>query len=68
MGILSTVKSVYFDRNEDKIFGIKSGILWGYSNRNNSMFPLLYFSKPKSVTEDDFKEILSRLEINMLEK
>lgn len=67
MNIIEGLKSIEFDKNERKIFGIKSGILWGHSNKSNSSFPLLYISKPKNITEEDYKLLLSRLEINLLQ-
>ena len=66
--ILDTVKSIEFDTNKKHIFGIKSGILWGHSNKSNSISPLLYISKPKSVSQEDFEYMLDCLCISMFKK
>ncbi len=67
MNILNKLKlrAIEFDINRKKIFGIKSGILWGYSNETNSSFPLLYISKPKHVSDEDFEILLNNLEIKI---
>ena len=65
MNILNKLRAVSFDRNKNKIFGIKSGILWGYSNETNGSFPLLYISKPKHISEEDFEILLNNLEIKI---
>lgn len=61
--MINQLDRICYDKNEDKIFGIKSAILWGI--RGNNQFPLLYFSKPKSISEEDYKEILDNLQISM---
>lgn len=65
MSIVDEIKSFEFDRNKNRIFGIKSGIIWGYSNKSNAIFPLLYLSKPKSISEEDFRDLLDRIEISI---
>ena len=61
--ILDKLKSIEFDRNRTHVFGIKSGILWGHSSEKNCSFPLLYISKPKSVSQEDFELLLNNLQI-----
>ena len=68
MSIFDEIKSVEFDRNRNKIFGIKSGIVWGHSKNSNSIFPLLYISKPKHITEEQFNELLDSIDINFIIK
>lgn len=68
MGVFDEIKSFEFDRNRNKIFGIKSGIVWGHSKDKNYIFPLLYISKPKHITEEQFNELLDSIEINFLIK
>ena len=68
MSIFDEIKSVEFDRNRNKIFGIKSGIVWGHSKDKNSIFPLLYISKPKHITEEQFNELLDSIDINFIIK
>ena len=62
--IFNTIKSVSFDKNEDRIFGIKSGIVWGHRKKTGALFPLLYISKPKHISENDFKTLLSTITIS----
>ena len=61
--IFDKIKSFEFDKNEQRIFGIKSGIIWGHSKKTNEMFPMLYLSKPKNISENDFKLLLNSIDI-----
>ena len=63
MSILKEIKAYEYDRNKRKEFGIKSGIVWGHSNKVNAVFPLLYISKPKGISQQDFEILLDRLDI-----
>ena len=65
MNILDKIRSIEFDRNRNKVFGIKSGILWGHSKDTNGCFPLLYISKPKSISQEDFELLLDKITINV---
>lgn len=65
MNILERIKSFEFDKNKKKMFGVKSGIVWGHSKDTNSIFPMLYISKPKSISQEDFNLLLDKIEINM---
>jgi len=65
MNIIESIKSFEFDENRRKIFGIKSGIVWGHSNKSNSSFPMLYISKPKHVSQKDFELLLSKIDIQI---
>lgn len=64
MSILNKLKSIEFDKNRTKIFGIKSGILWGNFD-NNSSSPLLYISKPKHISQEDFEILLDKIKITL---
>lgn len=64
MSILNNIESVEYDKNRDKKFNLKSGIIWGHMS--NKCFPLLYLTKPKSVSQKDFEIILNKLQIKML--
>ena len=66
--ILSTIRSFEFDKNKNKVFGIKSGIVWGHSKDSNSSFPLLYISKPKSISNEDFEVLLNSINIEFIIK
>ena len=65
MNILDKIRSIEFDRNRTKVFGIKSGILWGHSKDTNGCFPLLYISKPKNISQEDFELLLDKITINV---
>lgn len=64
MSKLKELHSIEFDYNENKVFGIKSAILWGHGNDGKS-FPLVYITKPKHITDEEYKQILYRLLISM---
>lgn len=64
MSALDGIRSIEYDRNRTKLFGIKSGIVWGHKKEGGS-FPLLYISKPKHVSQADFEEILNKLDISI---
>jgi hypothetical protein len=65
MNILESIRSFEFDKNRKKVFGIKSGIVWGHSNKSNSSFPMLYISKPKNISQEDFELLLEKLDISI---
>lgn len=68
MNILDTIRSFEYDKNKNKVFGIKSAIVWGHSNKTNSSFPLFYISKPKGISQEDFDAVLDAIEINLIVK
>jgi hypothetical protein len=61
MSIFDNLRSYEFDRNKKRVFGIKSAIIWGHSKNSNSCSPLLYISKPRGITNDEFNELLDSL-------
>lgn len=65
MNILDTIRSFEFDRNRTRVFGIKSAIVWGHSNKSNSSFPLLYISKPKGISQEDYELLLDKIDISI---
>ena len=68
MSIWNKLKSFSFDKNEEKIFGIKSAIIWGQSSEENAEYPLLYISKPKGIPEEEYKELLNCIEIQFIKR
>jgi hypothetical protein len=68
MSILNKIRSFEFDKNKNKIFGIKSAIIWGHSNKTNSIFPILYIRKPKGITQEEYDELLDAIDINFIIK
>lgn len=68
MGIFDRIRSVEFDRNKNKVFGIKSAIVWGHSKDTNGSFPLLYISKPKHISEEEYKELIEAISIEFILK
>lgn len=65
MNILEQIRSFEFDKNRKKLFGIKSGIVWGHSKTTNGSFPMLYISKPKGISQSDFELLLDSLDIKL---
>ncbi len=63
--ILERIRSFEYDKNRNKIFGIKSAIIWGYSKDTNSSFPMIYISKPKNVSQTDFELLLDKIDIEI---
>ena len=55
--VFDNIKSIEFDKNRGKIFGIKSGIIWGHRVDKSMSFPLLYIQKPKAISEKDFENL-----------
>ena len=68
MSIFKDLKSFEFSTNKEHAFGVKSGIVWGNSNKSNCVYPLLYISKPKGISEEDYNELLDSLEIAFIKK
>ena len=68
MSIFDKIRSFEFDRNRKHIFGIKSAIVWGHSNKTNGAFPLLYISKPKAISDEEYMELLNSLEISLVKQ
>ena len=66
MNILDKIKSFEYDKNKNKQFGVKSAIIWGHSNEHNGCFPLLYISKPKHISQEDYEVLLDSLRIEMV--
>lgn len=65
MTIINKLRSVEYDKNRTKIFGLKSAILWGRFKDSNGSMPLLYISKPKHIPQEEYEDLLERLEINL---
>ena len=63
--IIKKLKGTELDRNTTHKYGLKSGILWGHLKEENSCMPLLYISKPRSISQEDFEYILDRLQISL---
>jgi len=68
MSIFDNLRSFEFDRNRKQIFGVKSGIVWGHSNKTNGMYPILYISKPKNISQEDYEKLLDCIEIQFIKK
>ena len=63
---LDNIKSIEYDINKNKVFGIKSAIIWGHAKDKNVASPLLYISKPRNVSQEDFEVLLEKLQIDIL--
>ena len=68
MSRFDNLRSLEFDRNRKQIFGVKSGIVWGHSNKTNGMYPILYISKPKNISQEDYEKLLDCIEIQFIKK
>lgn len=68
MSIWDNVRAIEVDRNENKVFGIKSAIIWGHSANSNSVFPLLYLRKPKGITQEEYDELIDSIAIQFVKK
>ena len=64
MSKLGKITSIEFDQNKTRVFGIKSAILWAHEGSGSS-YPLLYISKPKHVSQEDYDRVISKLDINV---
>lgn len=64
MAITDNIRSIEFDRNENHIFGIKSAILWGHREKGLTA-PLLYISKPKHISQEDFEYLINHIDIGL---
>ncbi len=62
---IDKIRAIEFDKNKRKIFGIKSAIVWAYSIEDGKVYPLLYISKPKHLSQEDFDVVLDRLDIKI---
>ena len=65
MSIFDEIKSFSYDKNRERLYGIKSAIVWGHSKDSNTIFPLLYISKPRSISQEDYELLLDKLQIFM---
>lgn len=68
MSIFDKIRSIEFDRNKIKIFGIKSAVVWGHSKEENAAFPLLYVTKPKHISIEEYEELLDSMDIQFIKK
>jgi hypothetical protein len=66
MSILDDIKSFEYISNLKHQFGIKSGIVWGNSKHSNSCYPILYISKPKNISQEDYEILLNSLRIEFV--
>ncbi|HAE88180.1 TPA: hypothetical protein DCG86_09185 [Candidatus Marinimicrobia bacterium] len=57
-----------YDRNLEHRLGIKSGILYGYQPESVVVFPLAYISRPRNMSEKDFRWVLDNIKIEVAEK
>lgn len=55
-------KCFCFDNGEESL-GIKSPTLWGVED--GKMYPLIFFRKPKHISQEDFDELMRKIEITI---
>ena len=58
-------KSVSARRNNQECRLPKSAVLWGCVKGTNDHEPLLFFTKPRGISEEDYKKILDALDIRL---
>lgn len=64
--ITRRIKSYELDTNREQKYGIKSAIIWGYPKESpNSIFPMLYLSKPKNISQEDYEHLLTKIDITI---
>lgn len=68
MSIFEKIRSFEFDKNKNKIFGIKSAIVWGHSKEKSFTSPLLYIIKPKYISQEEYEELLDSIDIQFIKK
>lgn len=69
MNILDRMRSFEYDKNRDRIFGIESAIVWCNSKDDNgAVFPILYISKSKHISQEDYELLLDNIEIRIKNK
>ncbi|KKN79233.1 hypothetical protein LCGC14_0342500 [marine sediment metagenome] len=68
MNILNKIESFEYDKNRHQQFGVKSAIIWGNSKDTNGCFPILYISKPKHISQEDYELLLDSIDIQFIIK
>lgn len=58
---IKRIKYLSLDQNKSKVYGIKSPIIWACENRQS--YPIAYLKKPKHLSQEEFEDILNRIEI-----
>ena len=68
MSLLNKIESIIqnFSQENRKVHRRKSGIVWGTLKDSKGITPLFFISKPKMVSQEDFEDILSKLQITIL--
>ena len=61
--IFDNIRGFELYKNEDKNFNIKSAIIFGIDKKGDCAGSLLYLTKPKHITEEQYKELISRIKI-----
>ena len=64
--IIEKIDSISIYKGKDDIFNRHSDRISIWGNRKGGMFPLVYITKPKSVSLEDWNIIKSKLQITLL--
>jgi len=67
MSIFDKLKSFSLCRNENKEYR-KSAIVYGNLKNTNSSYAILYITKPKNISEEEYRELIDALEINFVKR
>jgi len=65
MNILNKIKSFGIDR--DKLWS-KFATIYANSAETNSIYPLIYLTKPKHISDEEYKDMLDAIEIKFIIK
>ena len=71
MSIFDKLSSFFIERNlktARKTFRRKSGIIFAMREGTGTFYPIMYLSKPKGVTEEEFQELLNHIDIQFIKK
>lgn len=63
MNIGTLTPNTFMLDNGDKSLGIKSPTLWGYED--GKMYTLIFFRKPKHISQEDFGILMNKLQITI---
>lgn len=71
VSVFNKISSFFIERDiktMQKKFQRKSGIVFAKRRQSGAFFPIMYLSKPKWVTEDEFQELLNAIDIQFIKK
>jgi len=64
--IFDDIKSFSVSLPANNAFNIKSGIVWGHSNKTNGVYPIIYLTRPKGIPKEDFAMLMESIKIEFI--